>query len=76
MHFLTVEDIAKELHVSSGTVRNKLSSDEASMPPSVKFGNRRLFPSEEFEKWVTNLKREALSNRISDSLESTSGLLK
>ncbi len=51
MHLYTVDEIAKELHMSVGTVRNRLSQGEP-MPPSVKVGRRRLFPEDSFQKWM------------------------
>lgn len=51
MHFYTIDDIAKELHMSVGTVRNRLSRGDP-MPPSVKVGKKRLFPEDSFREWV------------------------
>lgn len=49
--YLTVEEISERLHMSVGTARNRLSKGEP-MPPSIKIGRRRLFPSIELEKWL------------------------
>ena len=51
MHLYTINDIAKELHMSVGTVRNRLSRGDP-MPPSVKVGRRRLFPEDSFKNWM------------------------
>lgn len=49
--YLTIEEISERLHMSVGTARNRLSRGEP-MPPSVKVGRRRLFPTTELEKWL------------------------
>lgn len=51
--YLTIEEISERLHISPGTARNRLSRGEP-MPPSVKVGRRRLFPSLELERWLMN----------------------
>ena len=51
--YLTIEEMSERLHISPGTARNRLSRGEP-MPPSVKIGRRRLFPSAELEKWLMN----------------------
>lgn len=50
--YLTIEEMAKLLHISPGTARNRLSRGEP-MPPSIKIGRRRLFPVNELDKWLT-----------------------
>lgn len=45
--------MSERLHISPGTARNRLSRGEP-MPPSVKIGRRRLFPSVELERWLMN----------------------
>jgi excisionase family DNA binding protein len=54
IRYLTVEEIAEQLHMSPGTVRNRLSRKEL-MPPSVRVGRRRLFPVVEFNNWIIDL---------------------
>lgn len=51
--YLTIEEMSERLHISPGTARNRLSRGEP-MPPSVKIGRRRLFPSVELERWLMN----------------------
>lgn len=48
---LTVEELAQELRVTTGTIRNRLSRGD-DLPPSIRVGRRRLFPSAELEKWL------------------------
>jgi len=50
---LSTEDIAKYLHISVGTVKNRLSKGDP-MPPSIKIGRRQLFPSKEFHEWLSD----------------------
>lgn len=49
--YLTIEEISERLHIKVGTARNRLSRGEP-MPPSIKIGRRRLFPSVELERWL------------------------
>lgn len=56
--YLSVEEVAKALHIEIGTARNRLSRRDP-MPPSVKVGRRRLFPADELEIW---LKSKLVSN--------------
>ena len=51
MKFFTTKEAADKLHISIGTLRNRLSKGDP-MPPSVKIGRRRLWPSEEFDRWI------------------------
>lgn len=50
-NLFTIDELAEFLHMDVGTVRNRLSRGEP-MPPSIKVGRRRLFPSSELEKWL------------------------
>ena len=50
-NYLTVEQVSKKLHITVGTVRNRISKDDP-MPPSIKVGRRRLFPEDEFDNWM------------------------
>ncbi|WP_363323536.1 helix-turn-helix domain-containing protein [uncultured Pseudoteredinibacter sp.] len=50
-NYLTVEQVSKKLHVTAGTIRNRISKGDP-MPPSIKVGRRRLFPEDEFESWI------------------------
>ncbi len=59
---LSTEEVAKYLHISVGTVKNRLSRGDP-MPPSLKIGRRQLFPSDEFQKWLNN--RVVLNDGIS-----------
>lgn len=56
MDFYTIDQIAKQLHMTVGTVRNRICRGEP-MPPSVKVGRRRLFPQEDFKIWVEERKQ-------------------
>jgi excisionase family DNA binding protein len=56
MRFFTIDQIAEQLHMTVGTVRNRLCRGD-SMPPSVKVGRRRLFPEEDFKTWVNQRKQ-------------------
>ena len=49
--YLTIEEVSEKLHIRVGTARNRLSRGDP-MPPSVKIGRRRLFPTAELERWV------------------------
>lgn len=49
--YLTYEQAAALLCMSTGGLRNRMSRGE-SMPPSVKVGRRRLFPETELHKWL------------------------
>lgn len=51
MNLLTFEEIAERLHISVGSARNRLSRGE-DMPPSFSVGRRRLFPEDDFNKWI------------------------
>jgi len=52
--YLTIEEISKEMRISVGTARNRLACSRP-MPPSLKAGRRRLFPEDEFVKWMGDL---------------------
>ncbi len=51
--FYTLEEIARELHIASATARNRLTLG-LPMPPSIRVGRRRLFPVDEYEKWIAS----------------------
>ncbi|NIF78073.1 helix-turn-helix domain-containing protein [Paraburkholderia sp. Cy-641] len=51
--FYTLEEIASELHIAPATARNRLTLRQP-MPPSIRIGRRRLFPAEEFERWIAS----------------------
>ncbi len=51
--FYTLEEIARELHIAAATARNRLTLGLA-MPPSIRVGRRRLFPVDEYEKWIAS----------------------
>jgi len=51
---LSIEDLARELHMKPGTIRNRLSRG-APLPPSIRVGRRRLFPAAELEKWLSSM---------------------
>lgn len=59
-NLLTIDELAEFLHMDVGTVRNRLSRGEP-MPPSIKVGRRRLFPSTELNKWIT---KKLVSNDV------------
>lgn len=69
--YLSVEDLSEELHMSVGTVRNRLSNGDP-MPPSIKVGRRRLFPIKQFHSWMAEklTNNEGWSNEaIQDGFE-------
>jgi len=49
--YLTIEEAARRLRVTPGTLHNRLAR-KACMPVSIRIGRRRLFPEDEFEKWM------------------------
>ncbi|SFT85149.1 helix-turn-helix domain-containing protein [Paraburkholderia aspalathi] len=51
--FYTLEEIARELHIAPATARNRLTLG-LPMPPSIRVGRRRLFPADEYEKWIAS----------------------
>lgn len=51
--FYTLEEIAGELHITPATARNRLTL-RLPMPPSIRVGRRRLFPVDEYEKWIAS----------------------
>ncbi|CAM2187697.1 Helix-turn-helix protein [Paraburkholderia sacchari] len=51
--FYTLEEIARELHIAPATARNRLTLG-LPMPPSIRVGRRRLFPLDEYEKWIAS----------------------
>ncbi|SMG61275.1 helix-turn-helix transcriptional regulator [Paraburkholderia susongensis] len=51
--FYTLEEIARELHIAAATARNRLTLGQP-MPPSIRIGRRRLFPVDEFERWIAS----------------------
>ncbi|MEX3690391.1 DNA-binding protein [Paraburkholderia sp. BR14263] len=51
--FYTLEEIARELHIAPATARNRLTLG-LPMPPSLRVGRRRLFPVDEYEKWIAS----------------------
>lgn len=53
MRFYTLEEIARELHIAPATARNRLTLGQP-MPPSIRIGRRRLFPADEYEKWIAS----------------------
>lgn len=53
--FLTVDEIAELLRVSASSVRNRLSRDDPTLPPSLRVGGRRLFPVSGYERWIKNM---------------------
>ena len=49
--WLTVKQLSQRLFLAESTVRNKISKGD-NMPPSVKYGRRRMFKLAEFELWL------------------------
>jgi len=51
---ITVEELAEELAMTPGSLRNLLSrpNGRLTLPPSFRIGKRRFFPAEEVEKWI------------------------
>tara|TARA_R110001592_G_scaffold363387_1_gene686820 strand:+ start:9528 stop:9731 length:204 start_codon:yes stop_codon:yes gene_type:complete len=49
--YLTYDQAADLLCMSTGGLRNRMSRGEP-MPPTIKIGRRRLFPESELHKWL------------------------
>ena len=49
--YLTVKQVSKKLHMSVGTIYNRLSAGR-NMPATIQIGRRRLFPTAEFDEWM------------------------
>ena len=54
--YLTLNQVAEKLCIKIGSARNRLSRGDP-MPPSVTVGRRRLFPEEDFQKWMDSFLR-------------------
>jgi len=52
--YYTVNEIAKLLHITEGTVRNRLCRGD-DMPPHFRAGRRVLFPADQFTQWTERL---------------------
>ncbi|WP_268167441.1 helix-turn-helix domain-containing protein [Roseateles hydrophilus] len=52
MDTMTISDVAKLLHITEESARNRISAGQA-MPPSFRVGRRRLFMREHVEQWLT-----------------------
>ena len=59
--YLTIEQLSEHLHISVGTVRNRLSNGDP-MPPSCRVGRRQLFPYKELKRWIDE---RVVSNDVS-----------
>jgi len=55
--FYTLDQVANNLFISTGTARNRLTN-KSPMPPSFRVGRRRLFPIGEFNKWLLTIRGE------------------
>ncbi len=64
--YLTIEELSKKLRIAPGTARNRLANSRP-MPPSIKAGRRRLFPEDEFEKWMDSLEEKNI--QVDESVE-------
>lgn len=64
--FYTLEEIARELHIAPATARNRLTLGQP-MPPSIRVGRRRLFPVDEFERWIASQMRRADAGETSSA---------
>jgi hypothetical protein len=49
--FYTVDEVAELLRIRPGTIRNRLWHGDATLPPSVRNGRRRLFPVAAYAAW-------------------------
>jgi predicted DNA-binding transcriptional regulator AlpA len=51
---ITVEELAGELSMTAGSLRNMISrsSGRLDLPPSFRVGKRRFFVAEEVETWI------------------------
>lgn len=65
MRLLTIAELARFLHWSEGTVRNRLSKG-AAMPPSILVGRHRLFWEDEVVAWV-KFRGEGKAHRVPNS---------
>lgn len=52
MDTMTISDVAKLLHITEESARNRISAGLA-MPPSFRVGRRRLFMRDHVEQWLT-----------------------
>ncbi|REE18591.1 hypothetical protein B0G76_1717 [Paraburkholderia sp. BL23I1N1] len=67
--FYTLEEIARELHIAPATARNRLTLG-LPMPPSIRVGRRRLFPADEYEKWIASqLTHSGANGTVGDATE-------
>jgi hypothetical protein len=53
--FYTVEEMAALLRVQASAIRNRLSKQDTTLPPSMRVGGRRLFPALGYEAWKAQL---------------------
>jgi len=53
--FYTIDEMAELLRVRPGTVRNRLWRGDATLPPSIRNGRRRLFPAAAYAAWKERL---------------------
>lgn len=60
--YLTYEQAADLLCMSTGGLRNRLSRGEQ-MPPSIKIGRRRLFPETALHEWLQAHKSSFLEDQ-------------
>ncbi|TCG07867.1 DNA-binding protein [Paraburkholderia steynii] len=71
--FYTLEEIARELHIAPATARNRLTLG-LPMPPSIRVGRRRLFPVDEYEKWIASQLMHSGGNEAAgDATEDATG---
>jgi DNA-binding transcriptional MerR regulator len=57
--FYTIDEVADLLRVRPGTIRNRLWRGDATLPPSVRNGRRRLFPVVGYADWKKRLETSA-----------------
>ncbi|WP_343671360.1 DNA-binding protein [Paraburkholderia heleia] len=69
--FYTLEEISRELHIAPATARNRLTLG-LPMPPSIRVGRRRLFPVDEYERWIASQLTHSGGNAsVGDSTDET-----
>ena len=53
--YYTISELSALIHMEEGTIRNRLCRGDP-MPPSIRIGRKRLFPSNQFHQWMIDMK--------------------
>ena len=67
--FYTVAEMADLLRVRPGTIRNRVSRGDPSVPPSAVIGRRRLFPLHAYEVWKQGLLERGMDRPTSPAAD-------